>query len=120
MSWVSLPVRRPVATMMFFSAVVILGIVAPVFLLGSAGWTERRQTLLEAALQDWPRPVWVGNPDVVAPRQEGFTIEPGYYAHRLADRTGIVPRFFGKPFGNIFDTALARLDGAVDPASLNE
>jgi HAD superfamily hydrolase (TIGR01450 family) len=83
-------------------------------LLGSAEWSEHRQTLLEATLTGRPRPVWVGNPDVVAPRLHGFSVEPGHYAHRLADSTGIVPRFFGKPFGNIFDTAFARLGAGAD------
>jgi glycerol 3-phosphatase-2 len=78
-------------------------------LLGSAVWTETRQTLLEASLRAHPRPVYVGNPDIVAPRESGFSIEPGHYAHRLADQTGITLQFFGKPFGNIFDLAFAQL-----------
>ncbi|MDX1744091.1 MAG: HAD-IIA family hydrolase [Ruegeria sp.] len=82
-------------------------------LVGSAAWTEARQTMLETALLERPRPVWVGNPDIVAPRENGFSKEPGLFAHRLADRTGVVPQFFGKPFGNIFDLAFQRL-GAVD------
>lgn len=81
-------------------------------LLGSAVWTEHRQSLLEASLRAHPRPVYVGNPDIVAPRETGFSVEPGHYAHRLADATGITLEFFGKPFGNIFDLAFARL-GAV-------
>ena len=79
-------------------------------LLGSAVWTETRQALLEASLRNAPRPVYVGNPDIVAPREDGFSIEPGHFAHRLADQTGVEPRFFGKPFGNIFDLAFARID----------
>lgn len=78
-------------------------------LLGSAVWSDTRQSLLEASLRDNPRPVFVGNPDIVAPREEGFSIEPGHYAHRLADATGIEPQFFGKPFGNIFDLAYSQL-----------
>ncbi|WP_245216618.1 HAD-IIA family hydrolase [Sagittula salina] len=80
-----------------------------VLMIGSAAWTEERQTLLEDALTARPRPVLVGNPDIVAPRETGFSIEPGHFAHRLADRTGVVPEFFGKPFGNIFDLAFTRL-----------
>ena len=85
-------------------------------MLGSAAWTEERQVLLEASLAQKPRPVLVGNPDIVAPREDGFSIEPGQYAHRLADMTGITPRFFGKPFQNIFDLVFARLGSGVDPA----
>jgi HAD superfamily hydrolase (TIGR01450 family) len=84
-------------------------------LLGSAVWTETRQSLLEQALRDAPRPVYVGNPDIVAPREDGFSTEPGIFAHRLADATGIAPVFFGKPFGNIFDLAFDRL-GDFDPS----
>ncbi|WP_425101119.1 HAD-IIA family hydrolase [Tropicibacter sp. S64] len=79
-------------------------------LVGSAAWTEGRQALLEAAIAERPRPVLVGNPDIVAPRESGFSTEPGHYAHRLADRTGITPEFFGKPFANIYDLAFARLN----------
>lgn len=84
-------------------------------LLGSAEWTETRQSLLEASLKRAPRPVYVGNPDIVAPRETGFSVEPGHFAHRLADQTGVELEFFGKPFGNIFDLAFACL-GDVDPA----
>lgn len=78
-------------------------------LLGSAEWSEARQSLLEASLRHSPRPVYVGNPDIVAPREGGFSVEPGHFAHRLAAQTGVEPRFFGKPFGSIFDLAFAHL-----------
>ena len=84
-------------------------------MIGSAVWTEDRQAMLEASIAANPRPVYVGNPDIVAPRETGFSTEPGAFAHRLADRTGVSPQFFGKPFGTIFDLAIARLD-TFDPA----
>ncbi len=77
-------------------------------LIGSDGWTETRQTLLEATLRRQPRPVFVGNPDLVAPRETGLSREPGWFAHSLADATGIKPVFLGKPFPDIFDHALSR------------
>lgn len=83
-------------------------------MLGAAEWTEERQALLADALIKRPREVWVGNPDIVAPRETGFSVEPGFYAHRLADNTGVEPRFFGKPFANIYDVAFARLGDEVD------
>ena len=49
------------------------------------------------------------NPDLVAPREEGLSFEPGLVAHEVTERTGQKAAFFGKPFGNAFDTALARL-----------
>lgn len=82
-------------------------------LIGSATWTEDRQSRLERALTSRPRPVLVGNPDIVAPRDEGFSVEPGYFAHRLSRLTDVVPEFYGKPYPNIYDLAFARL-GVVD------
>jgi HAD superfamily hydrolase (TIGR01450 family) len=82
-------------------------------LIGADGWTDARQDLLEDALRAWPRPVLVGNPDLVAPREGGLSREPGHWAHRLADRTGIAPAFFGKPFPRIFELALARIGAPV-------
>ena len=85
-------------------------------LVGSDVWTEARQTLLEATLQARPRPVLVGNPDIAAPREAGLSREPGHFAHRLADRTGIVPEFLGKPFPAIYELALGRLPRRPDPS----
>ncbi len=79
-------------------------------LVGSDGWTEARQALLEASLARSPRPVFVGNPDLVAPREKGLSLEPGWFAHRLIDATGVAVHFCGKPFPDIFDLALARGD----------
>lgn len=77
-------------------------------LVGADGWTEARQGLLEASLARDPRPVFVGNPDLVAPREDGLSLEPGWFAHRLIDATGVAVHFCGKPFPDIFDLALAR------------
>ena len=83
-------------------------------LLSTAEWSEKQQDLLEESLSRAPRPVFVGNPDIVAPRETGLTLEPGHFAYQLAQRLGIRPEFYGKPFGNIFDLAFSRLTG-VDP-----
>lgn len=61
-----------------------------------------------------PRPVIVCNPDVTAPYSAAMSLEPGYLAHWLADETGIVPVFLGKPFPNIYRHALQDL-GDVPP-----
>ncbi|MFP7673832.1 TIGR01459 family HAD-type hydrolase [Marivita sp. S0852] len=82
-------------------------------LIGSGTWTEARQARLESALAAQARPVLVGNPDIVAPRETGFTVEPGYFAHRLSKLPKVTPEFYGKPYANIYDLAFARL-GAVD------
>lgn len=81
-------------------------------LLSSASWTAARHEALVAALAERPRPLLVGNPDLVAPRETGLTLEPGWWAHDIADRTGIVPEFFGKPYANAFAAIAARCSGA--------
>ena len=82
-------------------------------LLASGTWTAARQARLIEAMRARPRPVLVGNPDIVAPQEVGLTIEPGAYAHDLARETGCTPEFYGKPFGNIYELALASL-GDID------
>lgn len=83
-------------------------------MLGSGVWTKARQDMLVNSLGRNPRPVFVGNPDIIAPREDGLSREPGYFAHRLADETVITPMFFGKPFDNIFKQAFARLQPDID------
>lgn len=82
-------------------------------LLGSADWTSQRQSLMLASLQRRPRPVWVGNPDLVAPREFGWSLEPGWYACALTHQLPHLPvRYFGKPYGEIFACALQRVNYA--------
>lgn len=66
---------------------------------------------LEEALNAKSRPLICANPDLVAPRETGLSCEPGYFVHALADLTGVVPEFFGKPFGNAYQAVMARLGG---------
>ena len=84
-----------------------------ILMVGSASWTENRQALLEASLGRYLRPVLVGNPDIVAPRETHFSPEPGHYAHRLTEKTGVAPEFYGKPFRNIYDLVFSKV-GSVD------
>lgn len=84
-----------------------------ILLIGTGEWTDARQDLLETALRRQTKPVLVANPDIVAPRETGFSVEPGHIAHRLADVADIEPEFYGKPFANIFDMVFERL-GDVD------
>jgi len=74
--------------------------------LGSEGWDDSKQAALKAALRAKPRPVICANPDVVAPRETGFTWEPGHYACDLP----VPVQFYGKPFGGALQAALNRLD----------
>ena len=74
--------------------------------LGAEGWTPERQAALAGALRTRPRPVLCANPDIVAPREAGFTWEPGHFACALPGPVD----FHGKPFGGAFRAALASLD----------
>ncbi|WP_299926993.1 HAD-IIA family hydrolase [uncultured Pelagimonas sp.] len=80
-------------------------------LLSSGRWVDADTNRLIDALRREPRPLIVANPDLVAPRDTGLSIEPGTIAHDIADATGIQPSFFGKPFGNAFHVASSRLQG---------
>jgi HAD superfamily hydrolase (TIGR01450 family) len=79
--------------------------------LSSEDWNETLQQQLTASLNRRKRPLKVANPDLVAPRGDCLTLEPGYFSHKLREATGIAPEFFGKPYAPAFAAALARLDG---------
>ncbi|MCA2010824.1 HAD hydrolase-like protein [Cereibacter sphaeroides] len=74
--------------------------------LGSQGWDEQKQAKLVAALKARPRPVICANPDIVAPREEGFTWEPGHWAHDLPVKV----EFYGKPYGGAYEAALKAME----------
>ncbi len=78
-------------------------------LLSSDTWTQHRQGLLESALKACMRPVYVANPDLVAPYNDVQVPQPGYYACLAHQRTGVRPRFFGKPFAQVYDMTWERL-----------
>lgn len=80
-----------------------------VLFLSSVRWTPALQARLIEAMARRPIPIVVANPDLVAPREDGLSLEPGLFAHDLLDRVGAVVHWFGKPFGDAFDDALARI-----------
>jgi len=86
--------------------------------LGAALWTVGRQNLLGLAINDRARPVVIANPDLVAPRETGLSLDPGYYGHALADVTGHMPVFLGKPFAPVFERVEARLARDQDPSRI--
>ncbi|WP_306113739.1 MULTISPECIES: HAD-IIA family hydrolase [unclassified Roseovarius] len=79
--------------------------------LSTADWDAARQEILESSLARNPREVLIANADLVAPRDYGFSLEPGFYGHQIADRTKAPVRFFGKPFGDVFAMVEASLPG---------
>lgn len=86
-------------------------------LLGARDWTGHRQGLLEASLRSNPRPVLVGNPDLVAPHPDMLSREPGLFAHALIDAELAAPQFYGKPFDSAFAIVRETLD-SMDPARI--
>lgn len=80
-------------------------------LLSALDWNADRHELLHAAMLRQPRPLLVGNPDLVAPHDDSPSLEPGWYAHDLADRLSVVPVFYGKPYPQVFEMAAMRLSG---------
>jgi len=86
--------------------------------LAAALWTNGRQNLLGQALLDTPRPVIIANPDLVAPREYGLSLDPGYFGHALADATGRMPVFLGKPFAPVFQRIETALPVAQDRARI--
>jgi HAD superfamily hydrolase (TIGR01450 family) len=81
--------------------------------LSTADWTPSRQDMLVSAMQRSPRKLLIGNADLAAPRDDGFSIEPGHYGHQIADQFPDYVQFFGKPFPEVYDLIEASL------ASLN-
>lgn len=79
-----------------------------ILFLSTARWSEDWQRRLRAALERRPRPVVVANPDLVAPREDGLSREPGLFAHDLIDELGTEVHWFGKPFAEAFEDAAAR------------
>ena len=74
-------------------------------------WTPDRQGILLQALEQQPRPVVIANADLVAPREGGFTLEPGHFGHLLVDRGIPDVRFLGKPFPEVYEMVEASLPG---------
>jgi len=71
--------------------------------LSTAAWTHHRQNLLVTAMQRFPRILLIGNADLAAPRDGGFSVEPGHWGHLIADMFPDHVRFSGKPFPEVYD-----------------
>lgn len=90
--------------------------------LGAVDWSEADQDRLEAAFLRGDRTLHIANPDVVSPHEHSLNPEPGYWTARLIQRTGAVPRWYGKPYAPAFQQALDRLQMVygrnIDPARI--
>ncbi len=77
--------------------------------LSTADWTTSRQNMLQASMQRHPRPLRIANADLAAPRDNGFSVEPGHFGHQMADQFPNHVQFFGKPFPEVYDLVEASL-----------
>ena len=79
--------------------------------LSTADWTVQKQKLLVTSMKRNPRPLLIGNADLAAPRDDGFSVEPGHFGHLIADIIPDQVQFFGKPFPEVYDLIEASLPG---------
>lgn len=84
---------------------------AAIVLLSTVGYTAATDERLRALLRRRMRPLLVCNPDIVSPEPVGIALEPGLFAHRLADTVGAAPIFLGKPFPGVYTALMATLPG---------
>ncbi|MEH6725514.1 MAG: HAD hydrolase-like protein [Hyphomicrobiales bacterium] len=87
-------------------------------LLSVIGYQPEQYARLRNALKKKPRPLMVANPDVVAPQDGFFSLEPGFFSHSLADELGLAPEFYGKPFASVFEIVQERLPQSVPPSRI--
>jgi HAD superfamily hydrolase (TIGR01459 family) len=76
--------------------------------LSNARWSAGRQAMLERSLARRTRPVVIGNPDIIAPREGGLSTEPGYFGYRLIELGLGKVAFHGKPFPSVYDLVRRR------------
>jgi ribonucleotide monophosphatase NagD (HAD superfamily) len=81
-----------------------------ILFLSTESWQPAQQSILRDSLAANPRPVVIANADLAAPRDFGFSLEPGHYGHLLADAGLKDIRFFGKPFPEVFEMIEASLE----------
>ena len=86
--------------------------------LSALEWDGVRQQRLYDSLQKRPRPLVVANPDVVAPNEHGFSLEPGYFTHLLMNDLPFDVEFHGKPFPSVYDLVRERIGADVLPSRI--
>ena len=79
-------------------------------LLGTLQWDTVWQEILFNSLKSNPRPLFVANPDLVAPHERKFSMEPAYYVSHLIKNGIHLPFWLGKPFPTIFELAITRVN----------
>ena len=79
--------------------------------LSTSCWNPKKQLVLQDSISKNERPVIVANADLVAPRENGFTLEPGFYGHELMDLGSSNVQFFGKPYPAVYKLLTKSLSG---------
>lgn len=79
-------------------------------LLGTLQWDTVWQEILLNSLKLNPRPLFVANPDLVAPQDQNFSVEPAYFVSHLIKNGIHLPFWLGKPFPTIFELAITRVN----------
>lgn len=77
--------------------------------LGATFWGAAEQDRLERALANTGAKLIIGNPDVSAPVDGGFTFEPGFWAMKAQEATGAEVIMTGKPFAPAYEIAFDAL-----------
>ena len=80
-----------------------------ILFLSSLNWDDHRQERFLAEMAAWPRPVYLGNPDLIAPQGAATSIEAGTYV-LLPEALQPLVRVYGKPWPAIFTEMARRLD----------
>ena len=78
-------------------------------LLGTLQWDTVWQDILCNSLKNNPRPLFVANPDIVAPHKTNFSIEPAYFVSHLIANGVHLPFWLGKPFPTMFELGMSRI-----------
>lgn len=82
--------------------------------LATSYWDDAWQAKLHNSLKKNLRPLIIGNPDVSAPLETSFSVEPGFYASELMrEIPNLEITFCGKPFQNAYEASFKRIQSVV-------
>lgn len=85
-----------------------------IIFLATSYWTQEWQDRLAVSLMMNPRPLIIGNPDISAPLENSFSVEPGFYAIELLKKIPHLEIIYcGKPFQNTYRAAFERIEKIV-------
>ena len=81
-----------------------------IIFLGSDNWDSTIQKKLYDCLVNKPLPIYIANPDIIAPTQTGFLLQPGYWGWLLSEIKGVEIKFFGKPYKAVYDYLIKKIN----------